>query len=106
MKTICGSLIIIVVSLALSACSSFATKMKSFLDGGKAQTSASQQMPMPAADNMNEVTPRAYGRMTAARMEQEAHLDDRAGSLWVGQGQGAYLFSENTERLAGDLLNV
>lgn len=49
---------------------------------------------------------RNYKRMTRSRMEEEAELHAQAGSMWVMEGQGAYLFSQNKTRREGDLLNV
>ena len=49
---------------------------------------------------------RQYRRMTRSKMEEESDLGSGAGSMWVGEGQGAYLFSQNKSRREGDLLNV
>lgn len=49
---------------------------------------------------------RQYKRMTKARMEEEAGLHASAGSMWVMEGQGAYLFAQNKQRREGDVLNV
>ncbi|MBX3018295.1 MAG: flagellar basal body L-ring protein FlgH [Bdellovibrionaceae bacterium] len=49
---------------------------------------------------------RNYKRMTRSRMEEEAELHAQAGSMWVMEGQGAYLFAQNKSRREGDLLNV
>lgn len=49
---------------------------------------------------------RNYKRMTRGRLEEEAELHSQAGSMWVMEGQGAYLFSQNKTRREGDLLNV
>ncbi|MCB0348167.1 MAG: flagellar basal body L-ring protein FlgH [Bdellovibrionales bacterium] len=61
-------------------------------------------------DNKNyQVYPlpeRNYGRMDKAKFEQEAKVQSDAGSLWVDEGQGSYLFSQNQRRLDGDVLNV
>ncbi len=56
-------------------------------------------------DNLKASTARKY-RMTKDRMEEEAGLGSNAGSLWMMEGQNAYLFSPNTVRLIGDMLNV
>lgn len=107
MKTLARIYILILTLTAVSCitgCSSFGKKMKSFLDGDEKKTPATvQNVP---SDNMKGVPPRQYGRMTRARMEQEAQLGSHTGSLWVNEGQGSYLFAENTSRLPGDLLNV
>ncbi len=47
-----------------------------------------------------------YRRMTRDRFEEEAEVRPEAGSLWVMEGQGAYLFAQNQMRMVGDLLNV
>ncbi len=49
---------------------------------------------------------RQYRKMTRSRMEEESDLGSGAGSMWVGEGQGAYLFAQNKSRREGDLLNV
>lgn len=55
---------------------------------------------------MSVPTNREYKRMTRARMEDEAELGAQAGSMWVMEGQGAYLFAQNKSRREGDVLNV
>lgn len=49
---------------------------------------------------------RQYRRTTRAKIEEESDLGSQAGSMWVMEGQGAYLFSQNKSRREGDLLNV
>lgn len=49
---------------------------------------------------------RQYKRMTRQKMEEEAELHAQAGSMWVMEGQGAYLFAQNKARREGDILNV
>lgn len=49
---------------------------------------------------------RNYKRMTRQQLEEEAELHSQAGSMWVMEGQGAYLFAQNKTRREGDLLNV
>lgn len=56
-------------------------------------------------ESVKASTARKY-RMTKDRMEEEAGLGSNAGSLWMMEGQNAYLFSPNTVRLIGDMLNV
>src|SRR5690606_26806234 len=57
-------------------------------------------------ENMRVNTERQYKRMNREKFEEEADLRPEAGSLWVMEGQGAYLFSQNQMRMVGDLLNV
>ena len=56
--------------------------------------------------NMGVPTDRQYKRMTKNRMEEESDLGANAGSTWVMEGQGSYLFAQNKMRRDGDLLNV
>lgn len=49
---------------------------------------------------------RQYRKMTRSRMEEESDLGSNAGSMWVMEGQSAYLFAQNKSRREGDLLNV
>jgi flagellar L-ring protein precursor FlgH len=60
------------------------------------------------SDNQNMAVPtdRQYKRMNRHRMEEESDLGQGAGSTWVMEGQGAYLFAQNKMRTEGDLLNV
>ena len=44
--------------------------------------------------------------MTKQKIEEDADLSAQAGSMWVMEGQNAYLFSQNKSRKEGDLLNI
>lgn len=68
------------------------------VDGGSIRYSENPQMSVPSN--------RQYKRMTRSRMEDEAELGAQAGSMWVMEGQGAYLFAQNKSRREGDVLNV
>ncbi len=97
MKLLCGFLF-----LALAGCSMSSekpTKPALLIDGSPAvKFSEYQQMP---------VTPqRSFKRMTKQKLEEESEVQAQAGSLWVMEGQGSYLFSQNKARREGDLLNV
>ncbi len=49
---------------------------------------------------------RQYKKMTKSRMEDESDLGSQAGSMWVMEGQGSYLFAQNKSRREGDMLNI
>lgn len=55
---------------------------------------------------MSAVSNRQYKRMTKSRMEEESELGSQAGSMWVMEGQGSYLFAQNKSRREGDVLNI
>ncbi|HEY8272459.1 MAG TPA: flagellar basal body L-ring protein FlgH [Pseudobdellovibrionaceae bacterium] len=67
-------------------------------DGASVRYSENPQMSVPSN--------RQYKRMTRSRMEEESDLGAQAGSMWVMEGQGAYLFAQNKSRREGDVLNV
>lgn len=67
-------------------------------DGDSVRYSENPQMSVPSN--------RQYKRMTRSRMEEEADLGAQAGSMWVMEGQGSYLFAQNKSRREGDVLNV
>lgn len=58
------------------------------------------------SQNIGVPTDRQYKHMTKNRMEEESDLGSNAGSTWVMEGQGAYLFAQNKMRKEGDLMNV
>lgn len=58
------------------------------------------------APHMFTGSDRQYKRLTRSRLEDESELQSNAGSLWVMDGQQAYLFSQNKIRREGDVLNV
>ncbi len=69
--------------------------------------------PMPEPEKKYSSTPnyintpaRVYKRTTKDSLSRDAKLQQEAGSLWVMQGQGSYLFAQNNLRMIGDLVNV
>lgn len=56
--------------------------------------------------NVPHTEQRQYRKMTRQRMEEESDLGSQAGSMWVMDGQGSYLFAQNKSRKEGDLLKV
>ena len=100
---------LLIFSLTQSGCASFNRKLKSMLGGG-ANTTAEQPKPTSNVTKFSEsadVSPRVkrqYKRATKESLADESALDSKAGSLWVMEGQGAYLFSQNVVRLVGDPL--
>lgn len=94
--------------MALTGCSSLGKAIKSFISGE--ESSPRRPAAMTTRFSENENVPvnsnRHYRRMNRQRLEEEAELKADAGSLWVMEGQGAYLFAQNQTRMVGDLLNV
>lgn len=91
-------------------CASFGHKLKNFLGGDEA---AEKAAPAPKDEtkysnnpDMPPSTRRQYKRTTKESLANESALDQKAGSLWVMEGQGAYLFAQNTMRLVGDPIGV
>jgi flagellar L-ring protein precursor FlgH len=96
--------------LILTGCAGFGKKLKSFLNGRDLLEQDEMQKPSYTkfSDNSTMANPtrRQYRRTTKQSLSEEAQLDNRAGSLWVMEGQGSYLFSQNIIRMIGDSLPV
>jgi flagellar L-ring protein FlgH len=96
----------------LIGCASFGQQWKKLVSGDssdstpKAQTPANKGTTYSQQNNSLPSTYRQYKRTTRADLENEAHLEGKAGSLWVMEGQGAYLFSQNIVRMVGDPIAV
>lgn len=98
--------------LSQTGCASFNRKLKALLNGGSAPPSAVQAPPKENLVKYSQtpVLPpsvkRQYKRTTRETLEGEAVLGEKSGSLWVMEGQGAYLFSQNIMRMVGDPIAV
>ncbi|MGE5086663.1 MAG: flagellar basal body L-ring protein FlgH [Bacillota bacterium] len=103
------SLTAILLSMVLiSGCATVNDFLMS-LDGKQENPSLDKIRSAPRySDNQNLGVPtdRQYKKMTRSRMEEESDLGSNAGSAWVMDGQGAYLFAQNKMRREGDMLNV
>lgn len=98
------------VAMSTAGCASFGKQLKSWLGGGGSK-SPSQEVRSDMtkySDNNNLMSGprRQYKRVTKQSLQEESQLDDKSGSLWTSEGQGAYLFSQNVLRLVGDPLAV
>jgi len=99
---------LLVFSLSQVGCASFNRKLKNFLGGNSAEETKKVSTLTKFSEN-GDVAPRVnrqYKRTTKESLSNESALDSKAGSLWVMEGQGAYLFSQNVVRLIGDPLAV
>lgn len=97
-----------IVATMASGCAGLGKSIKNFISGKESEPSRPAGGPTRFSDNENVRVPgeRQYKRMNRQKLEEEAELKADAGSLWVMEGQGAYLFSQNQIRIVGDLLNV
>jgi len=95
-----------------SGCASVGEKWKALIRGSSADRQATNQQVKSSTPRFSEnesvraPAERQYRRMSRQRFEEEAEVSANAGSLWVMEGQGSYLFAQNTTRLVGDPLNV
>lgn len=99
---------LLVFGLMQTGCASFNRKIKAWLGGESAQPVAQASTTTKFSDSQ-DVPPRVrrqYKRTTKESLADQSALDSRSGSLWVMEGQGAYLFSQNIVRLVGDPLAV
>ncbi len=102
---------LLLVSLMQAGCSSFNRKLKGWLNGTPSQQAETnkQSTTLTKFSENGDVIPRVrrqYRRTTKESLRDESAMDSKAGSLWVMEGQGAYLFSQNVIRLVGDPLAV
>lgn len=108
-KVICINHFIMTVFVGLSVGCATMNDFLSSLDGNKENSSLEKIKSAPRYSenqNLGVPTDRQYKRMTRNRLEEESDLGSNAGSTWVMEGQGAYLFAQNKMRKEGDLLNV
>jgi flagellar L-ring protein FlgH len=103
-------ILVVILAMGLTGCSSFGKKMKSFLNGGEEPAPTQQKragLKFSDAPNVNpKVGEKQYRRVTKEIFEKEGVLEENSGSLWVMEGQGSYLFSQNLMRISGDVLNI
>jgi flagellar L-ring protein FlgH len=101
-------ILLCLMMISLSGCGTFGVKLKNFMRGNGWTDDQGPQKPLSFSDtpNYKKGEQRKYVRMTKDQFESEAKLGAQEGSLWIMEGQGAYLFSQNTVRLIGDLMNV
>jgi flagellar L-ring protein precursor FlgH len=97
------------VALTSTGCASFGRTLKGLISGQEDGQQVRKVTTPRFSEQENlrvQQEPRQYKRMNRERFEEEAEVGASAGSLWVMEGQGAYLFSQNQMRTVGDLLNV
>lgn len=102
--------LLLVVLLFQMGCASFGKTMKALVSGGP-ESEAPKARPLSTTysekENLGfEAPPRQYRRVNREAFENEALIKGQDGSLWVMEGQGSYLFTQNTIRLVGDSLTV
>lgn len=89
------------IAIVAAGCSSFNRGVKNLVGDDKPKLAKYSDQ-----ENLKFQSERKYRRMNRNRFEDEADVNAQAGSLWVMEGQGAYLFAQNQTRMMGDLLNV
>ena len=100
---------LLVFGLMQTGCAGFNRKLKGFLSGAPEQQQTKQSTTLTKFSDNPDLSPRVrreYKRTTKESLRESSALDSRAGSLWVMEGQGAYLFSQNVIRMVGDPLAV
>ena len=104
-------IVILSILLLATGCSTIGKKWKALITGNDAEkeeavASRAYGMSYKQQSNVTPSSYRKYKRTTRKDFEDNAHLESRAGSLWVMEGQGAYLFSQNVVRMIGDPVAV
>lgn len=110
MKSLAKLILLVAFALSATGCASLNKKLKAMF--GKSQKTEQVAAVKPTTprfsdqDQYKTGVERQYKRMNKEQFEADAQVGDTAGSLWVMEGQGAYLFAQNTKRLAGDFVNI
>ncbi|MFP5520150.1 MAG: flagellar basal body L-ring protein FlgH [Bdellovibrionia bacterium] len=97
---------LMLLTFALSGCATFEKLLGKKEDKKPVMTEIAQAPRYSENTQMSVPTDRSYKRWTRDRMEEESELGANAGSTWIMEGQGAYLFSQNKMRREGDVLNI
>lgn len=111
MNSTARSIILVTMLVTVSGCTSLGKKWRELLTGDsgadrKPQSQKSLGATFSENNNLQPNSYRQYKRKKRRDLENDAHLDARSGSLWVMEGQGAYLFSQNIVRMIGDAIPV
>lgn len=111
MKYVRLAFVILFTFIVTVGCASIGKKWKELISKAPSEEEQRQAQKFSEArySDQNQLTPstdRRYKRTTRKTLETGAQLSARSGSLWVMEGQGAYLFSENTVRMIGDPIAV
>ena len=99
-------LVLLTIAFLVSGCASISKTWKSLVGHDEDPVAKVTTPRFSETDTMKVSDNKQYRRMNRQRFEEEADVKSDAGSLWVMEGQGAYLFSQNQMRMVGDLLNV
>ncbi len=100
---------VFILMIGLSLINTGCSTLRSWIGADEPVAKKSEDTSMTKFSDVPQVlnpSNRNYRKMTRSRMEDESDLGSQAGSMWVMEGQGAYLFSQNKSRREGDLLNV
>lgn len=107
-------MILFLFLITQSGCASFGRTLKSLVGGSSSSEASAERKSSSKMVRFSEEKnvpyygkERNYQRMTREQFENQSFINDQKdGSLWIMEGQGSYLFSSNTLRLVGDIVNV
>lgn len=103
-KTFIIGLSLFLMQFSLVGCASFGRGLKGLLGG---DTSSKESPKKRGPSSVGKIAKnKKYKRTDHESIQERSKLGAEAGSLWIERGQGAYLFTQNTRRLIGDLVNV
>lgn len=102
-------ILLVFLSLAASGCASLGQRWKELISDSSASSAqpegalaAPKQLTFSEQSQLLPSQERQYRRVTRKNFDDGSQLHAKSGSLWVMEGQGAYLFAENTVRMIGD----
>lgn len=103
MKKLIRFFITIFVMASLTGCASFGRTLKGWV-GGDSEPKKKMTRKTKTVGKIDKK--KNYKRTDHKSLQEESKLGAHSGSLWIERGQGSYLFTQNTNRLIGDLVNV
>lgn len=101
--------LLILVMVFSTGCANFGKKMKTLVSGKAEAPLAVRSKSTPKFSEKPYYysgPKRQYKRQTKKTIEESSNLDASTGSLWVMEGQGSYLFSQNVVRMIGDSTSI
>jgi flagellar L-ring protein FlgH len=96
-------ILLLTTVLSMAGCASFGQTLKSFL-GGDDKVTTKKVANTKTVGKVDKS--KNYQRTNHETLQEKSKLGAESGSLWIERGQGSYLFTQNTNRLIGDLVNV
>ena len=99
----------LILAFCFTGCATIGRQWKALI-GSKGKDKEVKEQPTAVTfserPNLLPAAKRQYRRTTKQSLQEESQLEERSGSLWTMEGQGAYLFAQNIMRMIGDPIPI